>query len=248
MKRIFALTTVIAVFIACLYLFGCANINKNGKPSESSVTETTTELKTTQLQTAEPSEKQTEKTNPVKGSSTDVGGGTILQDKYRQCYYQIFYQLAILVDQKELEEWEDQAYAQDLNETNEMLVKQFVQHFNISKEDFERANLELTKVLYEPGSETTMSPKDYVNQEMYEIYNADIIYTFDDEIINEYYLSPEYPFLYPFEYEQALENGTYQTRTTDWIIPEELEAEINAKYGAPDEADLTTSLPIKTEE
>ena len=46
---------------------------------------------------------------------------------------------------------------------------------------------------------------------------AVFIYTFDDEIINEYYLTPDYPFCSDDEYEYALKNGTYETHTTDWI-------------------------------
>ena len=94
----------------------------------------------------------------------------------------------MLVDENELRTWEEETYVRDPNETNEMVVKLFVQHFNISKEDFERATLESAKVLYDPNSPPpSMNPKDYINQEMFELYNADIIYTFDDQIINEYY-------------------------------------------------------------
>ncbi|MBQ2973508.1 MAG: hypothetical protein IJE19_04060, partial [Clostridia bacterium] len=75
----------------------------------------------------------------------------------------------------------------------------------------------------------------------YEIYNADIIYTFDDEIINEYYLTPDYPYCAEFEYKNALEAGVYQTRTTDWVDIEQMEADIIAKYG---EAEIVTEEPV----
>lgn len=81
-----------------------------------------------------------------------------------------------------------------------------------------------------------MNPQDFANQEIYEVYNGDIIYTFDDEIINNYYLSHDYPFCYASEYEEAVANGTYETRTTDWIDVDQMEAEINAKYGAQETA------------
>ena len=76
-----------------------------------------------------------------------------------------------------------------------------------------------------------MNPQDFANQETDEVYNADIIYTFDDELINNYYLSHEYPFVYISDYENAVSDGTYQTRTTDWIDIEQMEAEIIEKYG-----------------
>ena len=163
---------------------------------------------------------------------TDNGGGEIIKRKYRQCYYDITYQLSLLVDKDELNEWKEDVFSKSPDETNEMIVKLFVQRFNISKEDFERASLELAKAFYDPDSPgVMMNPKDYVNQEMYEIYNADIIYTFDDEIINNYYLSGDYPFTYESEYEEAVAKGEYTSQTEKWIDIEEMEAEIIAKYG-----------------
>ena len=238
MKKLVNILITILLLSCCL--FGC---------EKADVTETTTSTITQEEQskTEELIEKQETNRSFKETAQGDIGGGEIVQEKYRQCYYQIFYQLTQLVDEEELKEWEKRTYALDPDETNEMVVKLFIQHFNISKEDFERANLELAKVLYAPnGSEVMMNPKDYANQEMYELYNADIIYTFDDEIINEYYLSKEYPFLYGYEYEEALEAGTYETRTTDWVDIEQMEAEINAKYGAP-EVTETTTIPEETQ-
>ncbi|MDD7194654.1 MAG: hypothetical protein PUH33_09130 [Clostridiaceae bacterium] len=125
-----------------------------------------------------------------------------------------------------------------------MTMVLFIQHFNISREDFDRTNLALAKSFTEWGDKPTMKPQDYENQQPFEIYNSDIIYTFDDEIINEYYLTPDYPFCSDDEYEYALKNGTYETRTTDWIDVDQMEAEINAKYGTQE----TTAVTEKTAE
>ena len=185
-------------------------------------------------------------TNQITGEHDikDVGGGEIKQEKYRQCYYNISYQLSLLVEEDELKKWEKETYEKDPNETNEMVVKLFVQHFNISREDFDKANLELAKFLYDQNSPLpSMNPKDYINQEMFELYNADIIYTFDDQIINEYYLSGEYPFVYESDYENAVADGTYETRTTDWIDIEQMEAEIIAKYGETEIVHETATVP-----
>lgn len=83
----------------------------------------------------------------------------------------------------------------------------------------------------------TMRPMDYENQQTYEIYNADVIYTFDDEIINEYYLTPDYPYCAYFEYEAAVRRGEYTPRTEVWVDVEAMEAEIIGKYG---EAEIVT--------
>ena len=84
-----------------------------------------------------------------------------------------------------------------------------------------------------------MNPQDFANQEIYEVYNGDIIYTFEDEIINEYYLTQDYPFCSDDECEYALKNGTYKTRTTDWVDVDQMEAEINAKYGTQETTAVT---------
>lgn len=218
MKKI---SYVLLIVILFAFLFGCdkSDVETNISISESKKHEEITE-------------KESAYGVSQDLTQNDVGGGEITQKKYRQCYYRIFYQLSLLVDEEELDAWEKDTLSKNPDETNEMVVKLFVQHFNISKEDFEKANLELAKVLYDPDSPGfTMNPKDYINQEMYELYNADIIYTFDDEIINNYYLSGEYPFIYESEYEEAVANGTYTSQTEEWVDIEQLEAEIIAKYG-----------------
>ena len=68
-------------------------------------------------------------------------------------------------------------------------------------------------------------------------YLRAVFYTFDDEIINNYYLSPDYLFSMQIEYQNAVADGTYQTRTTDWVDIEQMEADIIAKYG---EAEIVT--------
>ena len=220
-------TIAILLLIALIGLSACAgDADKNQQETMSSTTAVAdTEISDMPMQGATKDE-------------SDIGCGEIVQEKYRQCYYGITYQLAVLVDDDELKEWKEETYKKDPNETNEMVVKLFVQHFDISKEDFERASLETAKVFYDPDCPLpSMNPKDYINQEMYEIYNADIIYTFDDEIINEYYLSGEYPFVYESDYEEAVASGEYTPRTEKWIDIEEMEAEIIAKYG---EAEIVT--------
>lgn len=183
------------------------------------------------------------------------GGAIIEARKYRVRYYSIPGPFADLVGRDICREWElKHTYNVGLPEN--MLMVDFVKEFNISKENFEKANLQLAKALGK-NNKLMMNPLDYTNQEIFEIFNADIIYTFNNKIINEYYLSHDYPYLYEHEYEEAIADGTYQTRTTDWVDIEQMEAEIIAKYGeveivteeavAESETEAVTSAPEQTD-
>ena len=166
---------------------------------------------------------------------TDNGGGYIESGKYRQRYNNVPYDFIVLVGEKEFDRWYDEIY--EFNPDKSQIVS-FVQYFNISKEVFEKTNLQMAKSFAEFNP--TMRPMDYENQQIYEIYNADIIYTFDDEIINEYYLTTDYPYCADFEYEAAVKRGEYTSQTEVWIDIEQIEAEIIAKYG---EAEIVTEQP-----
>ncbi len=208
---------IITVLTICILLFGLASCaDKKGveqtttSPSVSASVENSTEK--TKDKTTVPI------TNSQENISNDVGGGEILQDKYRVRYYNITTEFAKLADPVEVRAWEEKIYEVYPNETNEMIMKRFIQDFNISREDFDKANHELAKSFSEMEEVPTVNPKDYLNQEIFEVYNGDIIYTFDDEIINEYYLSSKYPFCYQDEYENAVLSGTYKTQTTDFYF------------------------------
>ena len=220
----------IAIITILLISFALSSCQKTKEPVDTTNSTKTEDVISSNSEIANSS--GTTKTPPTKNGE---GGGEILQEKYRQCYYRISEPFALLVDKTELEEWEDRVYEEDPNETNEMVMKRFVQDLDISREDFDKANYKLAKIIFEGMEEAPMmNPKDYANQEMFELYNGDIIYTFDDEIINEYYLSGEYPFCMEHEYEEALAEGTYQTQTTDWVDVAQMEADIIAKYGSVD--------------
>ena len=136
-------------------------------------------------------------------------------------------------------EWKNDVLTQSENDTNIMRMVRFIKDFNISKEVFEKTNLQMAKDFVEWGEKPTLRPMDYENQQTYEIYNADIIYTFDNEIINEYYLTPDYPYCADFEYEAAVERGEYKSQTEEWVDVDQMEAEINAKYGTQETATVT---------
>ncbi len=208
---------VITILTLSLCLFGC---NKNNSKENTVIT---TEVQIEQAQLTNTTTLYTQ--IPISELKTvdqaDVGDGDILQDKYRVCYYSIPYQFSLLVDSEELKKWEDKVYIVQPNETNEMVIKRFVQDFNISREDFDKANNKDALIISTDMDEVPiMNPKDFLEQEVYEVYNADIIYTFDDEIINEYYLSHTYPFGLEDDYVNAVLAGEYKTQTTDFYFPE----------------------------
>ena len=163
-------------------------------------------------------------------TANDVGGGIITVQKYRHRFYSVPGPFIDYVDRDEYYEW---LLTIDHTSTAEiMVIKQFIQHFGITREQFDKANLECAKRIQDKLNGTPcISPKDYANQEDDEIYNADIIFTFDDDLIREYYLSPDYPYLYDIEFEEAVARGEYTSQTEEWVDIEQMEAEIIAKYG-----------------
>lgn len=104
---------------------------------------------------------------------------------YRTAYYRLMGELIDLVDNEECIKWCDGFWQKyDWNEPKEMMTVAFVKHFNISREDFEVA-IEMRR-----KSNVELDQKGAIdmNDERYELPNADIIYTFDNDIINTYYL------------------------------------------------------------
>lgn len=203
---------------------------ENHEPADTTNNILITENAHSDLQIETKTEKITE--SNIATSESDIGCGELLPRKYRNNYYSVPASFSAIVGRDAYFEWEDKYLAENYpDDSNEMVMAAYVKAFNISKEDFDRANLEYAKFIEETYSHICLDPQDYADQEMQEIYNADIIYTFDNEIINEYYLGIDYPFLNEYQYVEALEAGTYETRTTQFITVEQMEAEIIAKYG-----------------
>lgn len=171
------------------------------------------------------------------------GGGIITVQKYRTRFYSVPAPFVNLVGRDIYYEW---MYTIDHTpNTEKMIMLQFIQHFGITREQFDKANLEFAKIIRDGlDGRPCLNPKDYSNQITDEIFNADVIFTFDDEIINEYYLSPDYPYLYASEFEEAVANGEYTSQTEEWVDIEQMEAEIIAKYGEAEQAE-TESITAK---
>ena len=185
--------------------------------------------------------------------SNEQGGAELLPRKYRNNYYSIPSFFVSIVGKKSFEEWEDIYLAENYpDDSNEMVMVAYIKAFDIPKEEFDKANLEYARFIDEVYSHICLDPQDYADQEFQEIYNTDILYTFDNEIINEYYLGIDYPFLNEYQYEEAIAEGAYQTRTTEFITIEQMEAEIIAKYGEAEIVDETSAsvdeLPVFDDE
>ncbi len=217
---------LIAVLVLSLILSATACGRENTENET-----TTLPMNNLQTEATENMSESSDSTDVSEKVLDDIGGGYITSDKYRQRFYDVAYNFTLLVDREEYLEWKAEMAEcrEELKETMRMV--KFIKHFNISKEDFEKANLELAKEIVEMGEKPTMRSSDFENQQVYEIYNADIIYTFDNEIINEYYLTPEYKYCSEDEYEYFVEKGEYQSLVTVWVDVDQMESEFIEKYG-----------------
>lgn len=231
---------VVMAILATMIVSSCSN------NSISSKSESTTENSTIILNHAEEtSSKNTDVSNGVE-ITNEIGGGDLGLLKYRMNYYDVPAPFAEIIESEIFENWYVEVISENPNETNIMVMKRFIDYFNISREDFEKANLKWAKIIKEEmDGEPVMNPKDFANQELEEVYNTDVLYTLDDQTINDYYLSHDYPYVYSYDYKKAVENGEYVTQTTNWIDIEQMEAEIIAKYGETEIIPKTTIVTLE---
>lgn len=181
---------------------------------------------------------QNKSDNFKEQEDSGVGGGELTLQKYRSIYYSIPSPFWDVVDENSRNDIYGEYWEQPYSEINIMRMRIFVEEYDVPREKFDAANAEWARIVKEKlYGNPVINPQDYANQEFNEIYNADIIYTFDNEIINEYYLSHDYPYCYESEFEEAVANGEYISKTEEWIDIEAMEAEIIAKYG---EAEIMT--------
>ena len=120
---------------------------------------------------------------------------TTFLPKYRDSYYWGPSFLYDMVDQDVFAEWYETVVRPDYcnnAEPKEMYTVSFVKYFEISREDFERCCEQKRKRLEYLRDELGHD----INVEGAEIPNADIIYTFDNEIINNYYLRDQEGIIY----------------------------------------------------
>jgi len=109
-----------------------------------------------------------------------TGGGLGELPEYRQRFYRLTRSFVDLVQYDAYEEWFLSRSEEEL--WNEPIAVAFIKHFDISKEDFARANEELRQIWAESGYD----PATHTN-DSYEVYNVDLIYSFDIELIREFF-------------------------------------------------------------
>lgn len=104
----------------------------------------------------------------AQSAAQDADETLFEREGFRKIYGIVPSEFASLADAEEYESWRI-----SVNPSGGMAIVQFVEYFGISREDFDRAN-----------SEYSVS---FADDSTVEAFNADIIYTFDKEIIDGYY-------------------------------------------------------------
>ena len=191
---------LVLLFIGIILLFGAC---KASKPSaEKEVTQTT--VRTTMWKTNAMTEiTQTTvrttiwKTNPDTGLQEYVPGNVILNPihdysgacegpaeklAFRRIYYTISDIFWDYYGDEAVKELADE-YSEKTEEIEEeMQILILIKHFNMPKKTF----IELVEEERKLNASLASKGID-IDSEEFELYNADIIYTFDNDIINEYY-------------------------------------------------------------
>jgi hypothetical protein len=107
------------------------------------------------------------------------------QRHFRDIYYTVQLELLCSVSQQDFAAWRQSEIKKAAEEgrggkePTEMMLLAFVKHFNVSRAEFDKGVEALIHHWTSIGVANT--------NELHEIPNADIIYTFDNKIINEYY-------------------------------------------------------------
>jgi hypothetical protein len=197
MKKIIALAMS---FVALMALFAACT-SKTGKPSSSEPGSSVAEISQgkAQGQEEDPTAKTAQATPTTELQTTQTAfpeyvPGSIeltspegIRDmfdmryvpEYRFVYYTVPGCITELVaDQEAKAAWFEQNGSSSAPATR-MLMAAFVKDFNIPKEEFIR--------VFEEEKRISIKNGDDIYYEMTELPNADIIYTFDNEIINYYY-------------------------------------------------------------
>jgi len=148
------------VFLVLLLLFCAACAKRSLEQNEPTTTSRPTESASEELE------------NP----SNNFAPG-----EYRPIYYDLSGHLVYLVGIEVYIEWRDSKLPQSYEDRTECIAVSFVKDFNISKEDFAEANEKLHQSIVARGHKPEEAS-------IYEVYPVDLIYTFDNEKINEFFL------------------------------------------------------------
>ena len=193
------IVTLLLILSLCLIFVGCTDRDKTDIQSQ----QTSPTADSNSIQQTEPlTESTTLSAEPVDGSEDDYFG--VRKYKYRYNYYRITSPYIDIVGDKAYGEWIRSDPKYENFDIDEMLMVSYIKHFNITREQFDEASRN-REILFEKNNMTLLTypfenDGEYsYDDEANEIYNDDIIFTFDNDIINEYYARPP---------ELIVENGT----------------------------------------
>lgn len=126
-------------------------------------------------------------------------------DGFRYIYSIIPQSFIDLVDYDDFTVWSASAVVE-----NGMAIVQFVEHFEITKEAFDEANRNFAKSIYEFYGIMPLYRTSNTENEKYEIFDTELIYSFDRAAIDEYYKAfQEFP------------DGAQHSSPAEIIVPEE---------------------------
>ena len=144
--------------------------------------EATATQATTEAGSAEDWERwATEPPWPDQGSCPEGEFDNFYRNRFRPIFYSLSYHYARLVDFAALREWERTRTAEEYHNVN--VAVGFIQHFNISREDFERANEEKRQFEANPPWGGPFETQGATQ----ETYPVALIFSFDNERINEFF-------------------------------------------------------------
>ena len=103
---------------------------------------------------------------------------------FRSIYSVIPQSFVSLIDEVEFAEWSETVSAED-----GMAIVQFVEQFNNSKEAFDEVNRDYARRINSVYGVLPVYFTPFEEHEIYEIFNTELIYSFDRETIDEYYIA-----------------------------------------------------------
>ena len=142
------------------------------------------------------SSSNNENCNYAMDSNSPYSSGYFHIGRFRPIFYNLPYAFVNLVGRDAYFAWMDTRSLEEMQ--NENMAVGFIKYFNISKEDFTRANEERRQFL----ESIEASPE---RSSHFELYPVDLIFTFDNERINEYFLWENTPVAQEFGMGMELE-------------------------------------------
>lgn len=212
----------LAMLLAICMLFGVAACGKTTEADKNGSQTKTEAVQPTDASNSE-AESSTVRVNAELWGDEPICGGEVTTQKYRRRYYSVTRPFVDLVGREEYWAWEKKNHDALYNDPKQPMIVALIKEFNISREEFDKANLELARIIRDEVGETPLlEPHDYPSQEVYEVFNSDIIFTFDDELINEYYLChSNYQYVAENYVDEAVAEGKYEVRTKKFVFIED---------------------------